>query len=90
MSARNRGKVFDDQPFLKEEKKLIDSISDTLASKIDRIYARRKLRDSKDRWKKLVNNDPDLIQITTPEGVIEFHKCQKQGHVWLAKSIPKN
>jgi PAS domain S-box-containing protein len=65
-------KVFGDQAFLEEEKKLIDSISDTLASKIDRIYARRKLRDSKDRWKKLVNNDPDLIQITRPDGTIEF------------------
>ena len=64
--------AFGKQPFIDEEQKLIDSISDALASKIDRIHTHRKLSDSKDRWKKLVNNDPDLIQITEPNGTVEF------------------
>jgi PAS domain S-box-containing protein len=62
----------DEGPFIEEERKLIDSITDTLSSQIDRIITHRKLKESKERWKRLVNNDPDLIQITDPDGIVEF------------------
>jgi len=53
----------DEGPFLKEERQLIDSIVDTLSSQIDRIISAERLKESKNRWEKLVKNDPDLITI---------------------------
>jgi len=63
---------YDEGPFIREERKLIDAITDTLASQIQRILSQRKLKESEKRWEELVQNDPNLIQITTPEGVIKF------------------
>lgn len=53
----------DEGPFLKEERQLIDSVIDTLSSQIDRIISAQRLKESKNRWEKLVKNDPDLIMI---------------------------
>lgn len=53
----------DEGPFLDEERQLIDSVADTLSSQIDRIISAERLKESKNRWEKLVKNDPDLIAI---------------------------
>jgi len=55
--------VADEGPFLKEERQLIDSVSDTLSSQLDQIISDKRLKESKNRWEKLVKNDPDLIMI---------------------------
>ena len=53
----------DEGPFLKEERQLINSVADMLSSQIDRIISNQRLEESKNRWEKLVKNDPDLIAI---------------------------
>lgn len=53
----------DEGPFLNEERQLINSVIDTLSSQIDRIISDQRLKESKNRWEKLVKNDPDLIAI---------------------------
>lgn len=62
----------DEGPFIIEERKLIDAIADTLASQIQRITAQKKLKESEQRWEGLVQNDPNLIQISTAEGTIKY------------------
>lgn len=62
----------DEGPFLEEERRLIESVTDTLSSQIERILAQSKLEESEERWRKLVQNDPDLIQILTVDGTIKF------------------
>ncbi|WP_440999422.1 PAS domain-containing sensor histidine kinase [Fodinibius sp. SL11] len=53
----------DEGPFLNEERQLLDSVVDTLSSQIERIISGQKLKESKNRWEKLVKNDPNLIMI---------------------------
>lgn len=65
----------DKGPFLEEEQLLIDSISDTLSSHIERINAQKKLRESKKRWEMLVKNDPDLIQILVDRKIMFINQA---------------
>ncbi len=62
----------DKGPFLDEEQQLINSILEKLSSKIDRIFAQERLKQSEKRWESLVKNDPDLIQTLDDEGNIKF------------------
>lgn len=64
--------AFEADEFLEEEQKLIDNIANTLSSKINRILAQERLKESRRRWESLVQNDPDLIQILLPDGTIKF------------------
>ncbi|GAA5521220.1 hypothetical protein Asal01_01155 [Fodinibius salicampi] len=66
------GTISKEDPFLKEERQLLDSIVQTLTSQIDRILAREKLQESQQRWETLVQNDPNLIQLLDPEGNIKY------------------
>lgn len=53
----------DEGPFMKEERELINAVADSIASQIERIIALDKLKESENRWKTLVANDPDLVMI---------------------------
>lgn len=53
----------DEGPFMKEERELINAVADSIAYQIERIIALDKLKESENRWKTLVANDPDLVMI---------------------------
>lgn len=59
-------------PFLKEERKLLDSITSTLSSQINRILALQRLGESKDRWEQLVEKNPSSVQLVSTDNIIKY------------------
>ena len=60
----------DDEPFLKEEKKLLRSIAERVGKIVEGRQAREALQESEKRYRNLFNSIPIGLYRTTPEGSI--------------------
>ncbi len=61
--------------FLGEELAMINSICDSIRSRVGRIITMHKLQESEQRWENLVQNDPDLIMIVQQEEIKYLNKA---------------
>ncbi len=64
--------TLDEGPFMKEERRLIDSISLMLSETLDRRKSQTKLRESEQKFRMLVANIPDVTWTADREGNATF------------------
>ena len=63
----------DEGPFLREERALIDALTELLGRVIERLEAKESLQESEERFRRLAENAPDMIyRMSLPDGAYEY------------------
>ena len=64
--------IFDEGPFLKEERNLINALAEVLGSYFERKMAEQKLKESEEKWRALSENSPAHVLLLDREHKILF------------------
>ncbi len=87
--------IFDEGPFLREERNLINALTEILGRYFERKMAEQKLKESEEKFRALFNNTNDSIFILDRDSqFIEINKtaCERLGYIReeLLKMGPKD